>query len=58
MMRGARMTEQTLIPSDVAAAAEYVAAAWRDGVASTFETGRRLIEVRGRFHNQPNKWSG
>ena len=46
-----------IIESDVAEAAEYVGAAWRQGVESIVEIGRRLIEIRERFHNDRGKWS-
>lgn len=45
------------LPPDVADAAEYVSAAWRQGVSAIIDTGRRLIEVRRRFDNQPGIWS-
>ncbi|MBB3318949.1 N6-adenosine-specific RNA methylase IME4 [Rhizobium sp. BK181] len=46
-----------VIEADVAAAAEYVAEPWRKGVWAIFETGRRLIEIRERFRDEPGKWS-
>lgn len=46
-----------IIEPDVFEAAEYVAAAWRQGVEAIIETGRRLIEIRDRWDNQPGKWS-
>ena len=47
----------TVMPQDVTEAAEYVASSWRQGVESIIETGRRLIEVRERFKDEPGKWS-
>ena len=46
-----------IIAPDVAKAADYISKAWRDGIESIIETGRRLIEIRQRWHNQPGKWS-
>ncbi len=51
------MTELTIIEPDVAEAAEWIGASWRAGVESIIETGRRLIEVRGRWQNERGKWS-
>jgi N6-adenosine-specific RNA methylase IME4 len=49
--------ELDIIEPDVSAAAEYVMESWRGGVVAIIETGRRLIETRHRWHNQPGKWS-
>jgi len=46
-----------IVTSDVIEAAEYIGAAWRQGVEAIIETGRRLIEVRKRFEDEPGKWS-
>jgi N6-adenosine-specific RNA methylase IME4 len=53
------MTQATfdLIEPDVVQAADRISAAWRKGIEGIFETGRRLIEQRERWHNQPGKWS-
>ena len=44
-----------IIEPDVIQAAGYVAAAWRQGIEAILETGRRLIEIRERFRNEPGK---
>ena len=46
-----------IITSDVTEAAEYVGAAWRQGVEAIIETGRRLIEKREQFKDERGKWS-
>jgi N6-adenosine-specific RNA methylase IME4 len=46
-----------IVTSDVTEAAEYIGAAWRQGVEAIIETGRRLIEVRKRFEDERGKWS-
>jgi hypothetical protein len=46
-----------IIEPDVAEAADYVMESWRGGVEAIIETGRRLIEIRKRWHNTPGKWS-
>lgn len=51
------MAKAEIIPPDVAAAADYIAKAWREGILSVIETGRRLTTIRERWHNQPGKWS-
>ncbi len=51
------MSEVTTLEPDVVEAAEWIGAAWRAGVESIIETGRRLIETRKRFDNQRGKWS-
>ena len=51
------MSEIDIITPDLTEDAEYVAAAWRSGVEAIIETGRRLIEIRDRYHNDRGKWS-
>jgi N6-adenosine-specific RNA methylase IME4 len=46
-----------IITSDVTEAAEYIGAAWRQGVEAIIETGRRLIEKREQFKDERGKWS-
>jgi N6-adenosine-specific RNA methylase IME4 len=46
-----------LIPPEVGNAADYIASAWRQGVESIIETGRRLIEIREQFKDDRGKWS-
>jgi len=46
-----------LIATDVESAAAYIAEPWHKGIQSIFETGRRLIEIRDRFKDEPGKWS-
>jgi N6-adenosine-specific RNA methylase IME4 len=46
-----------IIEPDVVQAADYVATAWRNGIEAILETGRRLIEIRDRFKDEPGKWS-
>jgi N6-adenosine-specific RNA methylase IME4 len=49
--------EVAIITPDVTTAAEYIGAAWRQGVESIIETGKRLIETRDRFKDERGKWS-
>lgn len=46
-----------LITPDLLKAADYVNAAWRAGIEGIIETGRRLIEVRERYLEEPGQWS-
>lgn len=46
-----------IIEPDVLQAADYVSTAWRRGIEAILETGRRLIEIRDRFKDEPGKWS-
>src|SRR5882672_5982714 len=46
-----------IIEPDVVQAADYVSTAWRKGIEAILETGRRLIEIRERFKDEPGKWS-
>lgn len=43
------IANETIIEPDVAEAVDNVSSAWRQGVESIIETGRRLIEIRERF---------
>lgn len=49
--------ELDIIEPDVVQAADYVSAAWRQTITSIFETGRRLIDIRAKWIDQPGKWS-
>ena len=51
------MNEVEIIEPDLAKAADYVTQAWKQGVESIFEAGRRLVEVRARYHNDRGRWS-
>lgn len=53
------MTDQAveIITPDVVQAADYVSTAWRKTIEAIFETGRRLIEIRESWIDQPGKWS-
>jgi N6-adenosine-specific RNA methylase IME4 len=53
----AQLPQQEIITPELAEAADYIMAAWRGGIESLIETGRRLVEVRTRFDNQPGMWS-
>jgi N6-adenosine-specific RNA methylase IME4 len=46
-----------IIEPDVAQAADYVSTAWRKSIEAILETGRRLIEIREQFIDEPGKWS-
>ncbi len=46
-----------IITPELTKDAEYVSAAWRAGVVSIIETGRRLIEIRARYKDDRGKWS-
>jgi N6-adenosine-specific RNA methylase IME4 len=46
-----------IIEPDVVQAATWIEASWRQGIEAILETGRRLIEIRERFRNEPGKWS-
>lgn len=51
------IANETIIEPDVAEAVDNVSSAWRQGVESIIETGRRLIEIRERFKDDRGKWS-
>ena len=51
------MNEVVVIPPDVTQAATYVTSAWKQGVESIIETGRRLDEIRDKFKSERGKWS-
>jgi hypothetical protein len=48
---------ELIIPPDVTQAATYIGTAWKQGVESIIETGRRLIEIRAQFKDERGKWS-
>jgi N6-adenosine-specific RNA methylase IME4 len=45
------------VADDVAQAASYIGEAHERSISAIIETGKRLIEVRDRFKNEPGKWS-
>ena len=49
--------KQDVITRDVAKAADYIAAAWKQGIVAILGTGQRLIEIRELFKSEPGKWS-
>ena len=46
-----------IVSNSLAEAAAYIAEAWRDGIESIIETGRRLIEKRKELKDKPGEWS-